>query len=125
MHDHTQIEAADHAEEMAYYLAHCEFPSMDRLRTMAEKKFSEAFIWKDEGEFNEDGVFVFNEEHAHFEPLLVDFNTANMLVLLHDALNPENQQKFEDFIHNDDRGRFGQLVEMGWAATTYAKGAEV
>ena len=123
-HDPTQIEAVDHARELAYYLRHCEFPSVDRLRAMVEMKFSLAFVWKDEGEFNEDGKFVFNEENANFEQLLVDFNTANMLVLIHDALNPENQRKFEDFIHTDDRGRFGQLVEMGWQATTYAKGAD-
>lgn len=122
--DHTQIEAVDHAENLAYYLGHCEFPSMDRLRTMVEKAFSTAFVWKDEGKFNEDGVFVFNEGSAHFEPLLVDFNTANVLVLVHDALNPVNQRKFEDFIHADDRGRFGQLVEMSWQAATKAKGAE-
>jgi len=124
MHDHTQIEAVDHAKELAYYLAHCEFPSMDRLRAMVEKKFSAAFVWKDEGEFNQDGVFVFNETNAHFEPLLVDFNTANVLMLMHDALNPVNQRKFENFVHADDRGRFGQLVTMAWQAVTSVKGAE-
>ena len=124
MHDHTQIEAADHAAELAYYLGHCEFPSMDRLRAMAEKKFSVAFVWKDEGEFNEEGVFTFNEANAHFEPLLVDFNTANVLILLHDALKPTNQRRLANFVRNDDRGRFGQLMDMGWRATTYSKGAE-
>lgn len=116
-------EIEDHSMEVAQALAHCHLASFDLLREMVEKKCSLAFVWADEGEFNEDGLWVFNQEHAEkFEPLLVDFNTANMLCLLHDAMNPDNQQKFKDFINNDDRGRFGQLVEMGWSRTTYRKG---
>jgi len=118
-------EMEDHSMEVAHYHAHCHLARFDLLREMVEKKCSLAFVWADEGEFNEDGLWAFNEEHTEpvaFEPLLVDFNTANMLCILHDALKPENQQKFKDFINTDDRGRFGQIVEMGWSRTTYRKG---
>lgn len=118
-------EELDRQREVALQLRHCHLASYELLQQMVEHTCSMTFVWPDEGDFDTDGIFAFHEAHAHFEPLVIDFNTANMLILLHDALNLENQRKFENFINGDNRGRFGQLVEMGWERTTYSSGNSI
>ena len=112
--------------EVEEAIAHCHLASFDLFKEMAEQKCSLSVVWADEGEFNEDGLWVFNAAHTEptkFEPLIVDFNTAGLLVHLHDALKPENQVKHRDFLDNDNRGRFAHLVEMCWSRASYSRKA--
>src|SRR5580704_16005477 len=49
-----------------------------------------AFVWPEEGEFQSDGSFVFNEKHRPpyfevYQPLLVDIVSLNLLKRLYDS----------------------------------------
>lgn len=86
------------------------------IREIAEERNSRAFVWPDEGEFNGD-TFRFNEKHEGFEPLIIDIQTANVMVAVHDGLEkPQNKTKFEDWV-GKGRGHFGSLVELSWRGT--------
>ena len=70
--------------------------SVDFIREMRDNK--EAF------QIHNPGGDLF--QHAASETsdkdcLLVDMQSANVMVLIYDALKPENQQRFNRFIHNE------------------------
>jgi len=124
--DYTQIESPEHEAAVADAIAHCHLASFELFKSMAENKCSLSVVWADEGEFDEGGNWTFNEAHTtptKFEPLIVDMGTASLLIQLHDMLKPENQKKTRDFLDNDNRGRFAQLVEMCWSRASYSREA--
>ena len=87
------------------------FPVIQRI---LENGSFEYLVWPDEGRFYGE-EFVFNARHEEdgFEPLLMDIQTANMLVTVHDAMNEKNQRKFERMVIKS-RGAFGMLLDFGW-----------
>jgi hypothetical protein len=90
------------------------FASLFMLRKIKDTKTSRHFVWPDEGDFDEDGLWEFNEEHADFDPLWVDPTTASALVLVYEALEKEaTREKFEHMIAQH-RGTFGLTVEFAW-----------
>ena len=66
--------------------------------------------------------FTWPNDPEGFEPLLVDGTTANMLVLIHDAICEENQAKMERLIAKH-RAHFINLVEFSWKQVSFGGGA--
>jgi hypothetical protein len=98
--------------------------SFDLLRAIARDKTGMAFVWPDEGSFEEVAcpdeqtvaVWRFNQQHEGFEPLWIDPTTASLLLRLHDALSRvEVQERLRERVGRD-RGTFGQIVELCWSA---------
>lgn len=58
--------------------------------------------------------FAWTNDLPDAQPLLIDVQTAHVMVTVHDALNEKNQAKFEGQVH-DNRGYFGRLVDLCWS----------
>ena len=95
--------------------------SFDRLRAIARDRTGMAFVWPDEGAFeqsrpDEQTVWRFNDQHDDFEPLWIDPTTASLLLRFHDALSRvEVQERLRQRVGRD-RGTFAQVVELCWSA---------
>ena len=96
--------------------------SFDKLEAIVRQRTGMAFVWPDEGAFQQeacveppDMVWRFNEPHADFEPLWVDPSTANLMLQVHGALTRADlRQRLVERVGRD-RGAFGQLVEFCWS----------
>ena len=96
--------------------------SFDKLEAIVRQRTGMAFVWPDEGAFQQEAgdeppgmVWRFNEQHADFEPLWVDPSTANLMLQVHGALTRADlRQRLVERVARD-RGAFGQLVEFCWS----------
>ncbi len=96
--------------------------SFDQLEAIVRQRTGMAFVWPDEGAFQQEAgveptgtVWRFNEPHADFEPLWVDPSTANLMLQVHGALTRADlRQRLVERVGRD-RGAFGQLVEFCWS----------
>lgn len=103
--------------------------SFDRLRAIARDRTGMAFVWPDEGAFEQSypeeptvTVWRFNEQHDGFEPLWIDPTTASLLLRVHDGLSRAAvQERLRERVGRD-RGTFGQVVELCWSAAETAGG---
>lgn len=93
-------------------LTQLHFASLDVLRDIQKTCGGRYIVWPDEGGMGD--KWIFNDEHAgKFEPLWVDPTTANLMVKVHDACKPANQEKMADWIAKS-RAHFGKMVELSW-----------
>ena len=104
-------------EMMQLMMDEAKFASFDLLRESVKTSSFKVFVWPNEGAFIM-GVFSFNSKHQQTEPMLVDMNTANMLLTLYEALDREAQIKMESAI-KCSRERFVQTVAVGWGAVKH------
>lgn len=89
--------------------------SFECLQLIVATHLALAFVWPDEGQFRPCGHFQFNEDHAGFEPLLVDPTTAQAVTVVFDALQKDaNREKAQAWI-GKDRGHFGAMVNFCWS----------
>lgn len=96
--------------------ANCQFATIDVVRDVRERKQMAHLVWPEEGEFLPSGNFKFNEEHSDYEPLMLDMQTANVLMTCYAALTkPDTVAKVVDWIAKS-RGHFAKIVEIGWGA---------
>lgn len=94
----------------------CTMASFEALQEAAAAG-GKAFVWPDEGAFKGES-WVFNDEHkGEFEPLAIDIISASMLMKVHDAMSPENQDKFRDWVAKD-RAHFAWLWEFAQKTVT-------
>lgn len=76
-----------------------------------------AYVWPHEGEWVKGG-FVFHDDYADFEPLLVDAGTRSLLKQIHEKLNDDARAKMEEKLAKN-RGIFGKVVEWAWSIAKY------
>lgn len=88
----------------------CRFASFDVIRDASEGRFRH-LVWPDEGEFDAEGAFIFNEAHQGFEPLFVDKVSADMMLAVFKAVAPARQKQLEEWIPKS-RGHFGSFWEL-------------
>jgi hypothetical protein len=114
------------------------FCTVSVLETIVKERQSLAFVWPEEGDFNEHDDFVFNADHTpkamaipNYEPLLCDIQTAQMLMTLRGAMsdkiitNPKHGyygktrlQAFDGRIA-ESRAYFALFVEKGWSFVSF------
>ena len=82
------------------------------VRYVRKQRAAIRLVWPEEGQML-DGEWLFNEPHADFEPLLLDMTTANALLLVRDALKPDNQLTLDAWVAKS-RGHFVGMVELAW-----------
>jgi hypothetical protein len=70
------------------------------------------FVWPNEGEMK-NGEFSFNEEHKDFEPLFIDKQTQNLLIIGFSKLKPEIREKGLLSIQKS-RTKFVRIIEVFW-----------
>jgi hypothetical protein len=76
-------------------------------------------VWPDEGDFDANGKWQFNGEHSTgayrgTEPLMLDIQTANVLVAIHKSLTREKTiADFEVYLAKS-RAHFGHLSTKCW-----------
>lgn len=88
------------------------FASFGVLKEIIDGGCAKAFVWPDEGVFLKDGTFKFNAAHKKFQPLLVDFFSAKMLLAGYNNLSKEaNKEKFVVWV-SKSRGHFGSIFEI-------------
>lgn len=91
------------------------FGSWALIQEIAKERSAKAFVWPDEGKFVGPD-FQFNTNHTGYEPLIVDIQTANAMVTIHDALaKAGNRVKMEEWT-GKGRGHFASMVEYTWRA---------
>lgn len=88
----------------------CTLASFEKLQLAADGD-AQVFTWPDEGQFNRNDNWDFNDAHKDFEPLLIDKISARMMLRLHMSLNETNQRKFEEWI-GKGRGHFAFMWEL-------------
>lgn len=88
--------------------------SMEAIRAIVAERQATALVWNDEGEFVDD-VFVFNEKHDGFEPLIVDLTTASIMCQVADAISDENKAKLAEWV-GKGRGHFAKVYEISMKA---------
>lgn len=102
------------------YWVDVEQARFEKLRAISDgERSAMAFVWPDEGSFFEDGMtWAFNDDHAEFQPLLVDRIAAQMITAVHEALSSdENKAKLRRLVEND-RGGFGAVFEIAEKTVT-------
>lgn len=94
------------------------FASFGEVLAIKEKAGLKCFVWPDEGEFV-NGKFVFNHQHQDFEPLMIDVQTANLLVKTYKVIAPHNQARMRRLTAKC-RGNFGMIVDVCWKHSNYS-----
>ncbi len=87
------------------------FASLENLQKIVKEHSFHLFVWECEGTFAKMN-FNFNSKFKDFSPILVDVQTANMLLTVYEAL--KNKQEFEAIIKRS-RYQFAKMVEFGWS----------
>lgn len=97
--------------------SHIYLANFDKLVENKDRMF--AFVWPDEGQFV-NKKWIFNEEHKNkFEPLLIDIQSTNAMLIVYNALDKqENKDKFKRMI-SKNRGTFGTIIEFCWSKVSY------
>jgi len=91
----------------------CMVPTIDAFRDMP---IFRSLVWLDEGTFKGD-KWYFNGAHADYEPILIDRNTASLLVQAYDLASPASKKILDSKIV--DRATFCQLAEWIWTKATF------
>jgi molybdopterin-guanine dinucleotide biosynthesis protein A len=74
--------------------------SYDELAKVKEQHYFACFVW--------------DNDDAEAEPLMIDATTANAMVLVHDALNEKNQRKFREWVGRS-RAHFVKMMNFSWS----------
>lgn len=93
------------------------FAKMSLLEQMVKTRQGMCFVWPDEGKETLLG-FTFNEDHKGFEPLFIDIQSANAIVLVHSALSTVNKNRFRKMVE-DNRGSFATILEFSWSKVSW------
>lgn len=91
----------------------CMVPTIDAFREMPVFR---SLVWMDEGVFK-GGKWHFNADHADYEPILIDRNTASLMVQAYDAASPESRKLLDKLIAS--RGTFCHLAETLWGKASF------
>jgi hypothetical protein len=88
--------------------------SYDQIISIFNERSAKTFVWPDEERITETKYEVtVGRESITVEPIWVDITTANMLMVIHDALRPDLQKRMEKWIAMS-RAHFAKIVEFGW-----------
>lgn len=93
----------------------CKVPTIENLRTMNGMA---VLVWPNEGKFVKD-IWHFNEEHAGFEPILIDRNSARLFVQAYDLASDGSKLILAKKLTT--RGQFCFMVEWLWSKATFKK----
>jgi len=95
------------------------YANTEQLYLIVENRTAAAFVWPEEGAFF-DELWHFNEQHVEFAPLIVDIQTANLLITLRAALTwDRNALKFDRMIQAN-RASFARIVEYCWTKAKWS-----
>lgn len=81
--------------------------SVDALRQILATKSYKYFVWA-------------SDDRPEYEPLLVDLQTANVMMKVYDSINEKNQTTFREQAA-DNRGYFGRLVDFCWSCVEFKR----
>ena len=105
-----------------------EFATIEGLRKIVKQHQYKCVVWPDEGVFDDQGNWVFNDKHKKneedpesidFEPLMIDATSAAMILVLYDTLQEQkNKDKLERWV-SEHRGLFGRIFEIAAEACTH------
>lgn len=94
----------------------CVIVSLDTIRKIAETKSFKSLVWPDEGRMI-NGKWQFNESHEGFQPLLIDLNSARLMMQAYNGSSVDVRGKIETLIKS--RGGFIKLSEVLWKHATF------
>lgn len=82
-------------------------------------------VWEDEGHFIDTDLgrlFIFNDKHIGFEPLLIDVNTARLFVACFEQYEDGSEKRTGNMNKAlGHRGLFGEFASYLWSQATFGR----
>jgi hypothetical protein len=92
----------------------CHFPSLDLLKNWTGHGY---LVWENEGKFDAKGNFQFFENFSGYEPLLVDLNSARLIVQIVESTQA-GSEVFETKA-KQQRSSFVRLANFCWKFASF------